>query len=64
MLEGNILHTSQLAKDWLWAPAFMVEAKGKRFQLYTFKEELYVFSIPSTRLASGRLVQLTRTLAS
>lgn len=64
MLEGNILHTSQFAKDWLWALAFIVEAKRNRFQLYNFKEELCVFSNLSTRPASGRLAQLTRTLAS
>lgn len=64
MLEGNILHTSQFAKDWLWAPAFIVEAKRNHFQPYNFKEELRVFSNPSTRLASGSLAQLTRTLAS
>lgn len=51
MLEGNILHTSQFAKDQLWAPDFMVEAKRNHFQLYNFKEELCVFSNPSIREA-------------
>lgn len=64
MLEGNKLHTSQFAKDWLWAPAFIVEAKRNSIQLYNLKQELWVFSNPGARLTSGSLAQLTRTLAS
>lgn len=37
MLEKNKLHTSQFAKDWLWAPAFVVEAKRNSSQLCSFK---------------------------